>query len=75
MIRIPMTQAQFDAAAAKLKAEGVELMGHSGDLRRSGVTAHYEFDGEELVVTVPKKPMLVPLSYVEGQIRQWLGVQ
>lgn len=76
MIRVPMTQAQFDAAAAKLKAEqGIVLAGHSGDLQKSGVTAHYEFDGDELMVTVPKKPMLIPLSYVEGQIKQWLGVQ
>ncbi len=76
MIRVPMTQAQFDAAAAKVEAaQGVYLTGHSGDLQRSGVTAHYEFDGDELTVDVVKKPMLIPLSYVEGQIKQWLGVE
>lgn len=74
MIRVPMTKAQFDATAKRLQAEqGVILAGRSGDLSHEGVTAHYEFDGSELMVTIARKPMFVTAGYVEGQIRKWLG--
>ncbi len=74
MIQVAMTRQQFVAKCAELKAsQGVVFTGDSGTISKSGISAHYEFDGSALMVWVQKKPFLVTLQYVENQILAWLA--
>ena len=79
MITAKITQQQYEALSAKLYAEaGLQLVGRTGHLSKSGVAADYNYDGETLTIAVTRKPMLIPLSVVENRLRDALrqgGVQ
>ena len=73
MIEIQMTPAQFKAAAQKLKNEQqLIITGNCGTLSKNGCAAQYDYDGATLTVHLTKKPMLIPKSYVENELRAWL---
>jgi hypothetical protein len=74
MIQIPMTEAEFDATAAKLQQEqGIALSGHEGKITKMGVTAGYQYADGHLRVTILDKPFFVSTDYCEEQLKGWLG--
>lgn len=72
MIEVPLTEAQFAAAGQRLEAYGVHLTGTSGTLSRDGVTARYNYANGVLTIEIVKKPMLLPTSVIESQMRSYI---
>jgi len=72
MIEIPLTEAQFAAAAQRLRAYGVDLTGTSGTLSRDGITARYSYAAGKLTIEVVDKPFFLPLSAIESQMRSYI---
>ena len=72
MIELPMTEAQFAAAAVRLRQNGIELTGPSGTLSKDGVTASYEHAEGRLRINILQKPFLLPESLIEGRLKAYL---
>ena len=72
MIEVPLTEAQFAAAAQRLQAYGVNLTGTSGTLSRTGVTARYSYANNLLTIEIIDKPAFMPLSLIESQMRSYI---
>lgn len=72
MVEVPLTEAQFAAAAQRLQAYGVDLTGRSGTLSRNGVTARYSYANDLLTIEVIEKPFFMPLSVIESQMRSYI---
>ena len=72
MIEVPMTDAQFAAAAQRLRAYGVELKSPSGTISQQGITAKYEHAEGKLRIEIVEKPFLLPLSLVEGRLKSYI---
>lgn len=73
MIEVPMTEAQFAEATRRLQQNGIELTGTSGTLSRQGVTASYEYSDGMLRINIIKKPMLLPESLIESQLKSYIA--
>lgn len=73
MIEVPMTEAQFAEATRRLQQNGIQLSGPSGTLSRQGITAEYAYADGVLRIKIVKKPMLVPESLIEGQLKSYLA--
>jgi hypothetical protein len=72
MIEIPMTEAQFAAAAQRLHTNGIELTGTTGMLSKDGVTAKYTYAEGKLAIEVLDRPSLLPLSLIESKLQAYL---
>jgi hypothetical protein len=72
MIEVPLTEAQFVAAAERLRAYGVDLADRSGTLSRDGVTARYLYADGKLTIEILDKPFFLPLSVIESQMRGYI---
>jgi len=72
MIEVPLTEAQFAAAAQRLQAYGVNLTGTSGTLSREGITARYNYADGKLTIEILDKPFFLPLSVVESTMRGYI---
>jgi hypothetical protein len=72
MIEIPMSEAQFAAAAQRLRANGIELAGTTGTLSKDGVTAKYVYGDGKLAVEILDRPFLLPISLIEGKLQAYL---
>ncbi len=67
-----MTEAQFAAAAQRLRTNGIELTGNAGTLTKDGVTAKYTYASGKLAIEIVDRPSLLPLSLIEGKLRAYL---
>ncbi len=72
MVEVPLTEAQFAAAAKRLRDYGVDLAGTSGTLSREGVTARYDYANGKLTIEILEKPFFLPLSVIESQMRSYI---
>ena len=71
MLSIPMSDAQFAVAAARLRADGIAITGPSGSLSKDGITGKYDYADGKLTVEVTDRPFFVPLSLIEGKLRAY----
>jgi hypothetical protein len=71
MLSIPMSDAQFAAAADRLRADGIAITGPSGTLSKDGITGKYDYANGMLTVEVTDRPFFVPLSLIEGKLRAY----
>jgi len=72
MVEVPLTDAQFAAAAQRLRDYGVDLSGPSGTLSRDGITARYNYANGKLTIEVLEKPFFLPLAVIESQMRSYI---
>ncbi|HEX4155108.1 MAG TPA: hypothetical protein VHY48_05805 [Acidobacteriaceae bacterium] len=72
MIEVPLTDAQFAAAAQRLREHGVELSGPSGTLSKDGITARYQHADGKLTIEIVKKPVFLPVSVIESRLRSYI---
>jgi hypothetical protein len=72
MITIPMSDHQFAAATQRLRTNGIELNGPTGTLTKDGITARYTHADGALTVEILDRPMLLPLSLIEGKLKSYL---
>lgn len=73
MIEVPMSEAQFAEATQRLQQNGIQLSGPSGTLSRQGITAEYAYAEGVLRINIVKKPMLIPESLIESQLKSYLA--
>jgi hypothetical protein len=71
MLSIPMSDTQFAAVTARLRADGIAINGPSGTLTKDGITGKYEYANGQLTVEVTDRPFFVPLSLIEGKLRAY----
>jgi len=71
MLSIPMSDAQFAAATARLREDGVFISGPSGTLTKDGITGNYEYANGKLTVDITDRPFFVPLSLIEDKLRAY----
>lgn len=67
-----MTDAQFAAAAQRLRSYGVELSGPTGTLSKSGITAKYTHADGKLTIEIVDRPFLLPPSVIEGKMKAYI---
>jgi len=67
-----MSDAQFAAAAKRLRTNGIDLAGTSGTLTKDGVTAKYRHADGKFVIEIVDRPDLLPLSLIEGKLQMYL---
>ena len=72
MIQIPMSDAQYAAAAVRLRNNGIDLVGTSGTLTKAGITATYTHADGKLTIEIVDRPNLLPLSLIEGKLQAYL---
>jgi len=73
-MQIQLTQAQFDAAAVRVKAAtGVEMKGDGGQIQHDGELLQWRYDGTTLSVTAIRKKPFEPLGHSEARIRGWFA--
>ena len=72
MVEVPLTEAQFAAAAQRLRDYGVDLTGPSGTLSRDGITARYAYANGKLTIEILDKPFFLPLGVIESQMRSYI---
>lgn len=72
MLSIAMTDAQFAAATARLRDNGIELTGPSGTLSKDGVTAKYEHANGVLSIDIVDRPFYLPVSLIEGRLQAYI---
>jgi hypothetical protein len=71
MLSIPMSDAQFAAATARLRADGIAISGPSGTLSKDGITGKYEYANGKLTVEVTDRPFFIPLSLIESKLQAY----
>ena len=72
VIEIPLSEAQFAAAAERLRPHGVELKAPTGTISRSGVTARYTYAGGMLAIEIIERPFLFPVSVIESKLKAYI---
>jgi hypothetical protein len=72
MVEVPLTEAEFAAAAKRLRDYGVDLSSLSGTLSREGITARYTYADGKLTIEILDKPFFLPLSVIESQMRSYI---
>jgi hypothetical protein len=72
MIEVPMTDAQFAAAAQRLREHGVELSGPAGTLTKEGITGRYQHADGKLTIEIVDKPFFLPVSLIEGRMKAYI---
>ncbi|HMF74291.1 MAG TPA: hypothetical protein VK604_01385 [Bryobacteraceae bacterium] len=70
-MEIPLTAEQFKTLSERA---GIAPGETSGIVEKSGVQAHWTYDGRTLTAAILKKPMLVPLRLIESRFRKWAGL-
>lgn len=67
-----MSDAQFAQLTQRLRTNGIELTGPTGTLTKDGVTAKYTHADALFTVEILDRPMLLPLSLIEGKLQSYL---
>ena len=72
MVEVPLTEAQFVAAASRLRDHGVDLTARTGTINRDGITARYTYANDLLTIEILDKPFFLPLTLIESQMRSYI---
>ena len=72
MIEVPLTDAQFAAAAQRLRGYGIELNGPSGTINKEGITARYQHADGKLTIEILDKPFFMPESMIESRLKSYI---
>lgn len=74
ILQIPIPQTLLNEKRALLAIHGFHFPGNSGSGAFKGIEFLYAYDGTHLILTITKKPTLIPLSMVKSKIQEWVGV-
>jgi hypothetical protein len=75
---VTLAPAQFQAALAKARSMGHELSAYGGQISAAGVEARYNVTNSNgafvVTIVITKKPMFVPISLIQSQLKKLMGV-
>lgn len=72
MIEVPLTDAQFAAAAQRLRGYGIDLNGPAGTITKEGITARYQHADGKLTIEIVDKPFFMPESMIESRLKAYI---
>lgn len=72
MIEVPLTDAQFAAAAQRLRGYGIELNGPSGTITKQGFTARYQHADGKLTIEILDKPFFITEGMIESRLKGYI---
>lgn len=70
-MNIPITPEQLEAKRASLAANGINIVGDSGEVKSHGCIVDYSYDGATLALTVKHAPWPLSVYYVERHIETY----
>ena len=74
ILHIPIPRPLLDEKRFLLASHGFSFPGDTGHGSFRGIEFDYEYNGTHLILTITKKPTLIPLSLVKSKLAQWTGV-
>ena len=74
VLHIPIPRATLDEKRALLASHGFHFPGDTGAGAFKGIEFDYMYNGTHLVLTITKKPSLIPMGLVKSKLAQWTGV-
>lgn len=74
VLHIPIPREVLDQKRALLAANGFHFPGDTGSGGFKGIEFDYTYNGTHLILTITKKPSLIPMSLVKSKLAQWTGV-
>jgi hypothetical protein len=74
ILHIPIPRSILDEKRTLLASHGFHFPGDSGSGSFRGIEFTYLYNGTHLVLTITKKPNLMPLSVIRATLATWVGV-
>jgi hypothetical protein len=74
ILHIPIPQNLLDEKRALLASHGFHFPGNTGSGSCYGIEFDYTYNGTHLILTITKKPSLMPLALIKAKLAQWSGV-
>jgi hypothetical protein len=72
-MQVPMSENEFASMVGRAGAQGIQLSGRDGVIRKMGVTARWAYNGSMLTVEVVEKPFFLSKEAVEERVRAALS--
>lgn len=72
-MQVPMSENEFESVVRRAAAQGLQLTGRDGVIRKMGVTARWAYNGSLLTVDVLEKPFFLSREAVEDKLRAALS--
>ena len=74
ILHIPIPRPLLNEKRALLASHGFHFPGDSGSGSFRGIEFDYLYNGTHLVLTITKKPSLIPMGLIKSKLSQWVGV-
>lgn len=74
ILHIPIPRPLLDEKRTLLASHGFHFPGDSGTGSFRGIEFDYSYNGTHLILTITKKPTLIPMSLVKSRLADWTGV-
>lgn len=68
-MQVPMSESEFASVVRRAEAQGIQLSGRDGVIKKMGVTARWAYNGSLLTVEVLEKPFFLSKDAVEERVR------
>lgn len=74
ILYIPIPETLLNEKRSLLSSHGFHFPGNSGSGSFKGVEFDYLYNGTHLILTITKKPSLIPLSLVKYKLASFIGI-
>lgn len=74
IIHLPIPESILQEKRILLASHGFHFPGNSGSGSFKGIEFDYRYDGTHLILTITKKPTLIPLSLIKSKLAMYMGV-
>ena len=74
VLHIPIPRTLLDEKRALLAHHGFHFPGDHGSGSFKGIEFDYLYNGTHLVLTITKKPSLMPMGLIKSTLGKWVGV-
>lgn len=74
ILHIPIPRPLLDEKRTLLASHGFHFPGNTGSGSFKGIEFDYTYNGTHLILTITKKPSLMPLTLIKAKLAQWSGV-
>lgn len=74
ILHIPIPRPLLDEKRTLLASHGFHFPGDSGSGSFRGIEFDYQYNGTHLILTITKKPNLMPMGLIKSTLGKWVGV-